>query len=859
MTQLKPVRIPDNTKRLMNSISKIVSLLNIKSFSHSFLSYLICCLIICNLNSFGVYCQQINSDGTISVPFMQWTDLKSKLSGSAPPGLKDFAFGYSKESNLVIIFGGTTPSGGKSGITYIIDFNENSWKRPADYGLPTSNQLNPEARSNMIFGVDKSSSYRNAFIIACGVGSGNMLYNDVWAFDFNYKQWTKVENVTGEIPPMYGSFGGIDVTLATPSQTEEKNTLWASHGTNGTHFFTDLYALVLTGTLIPNLMTLTATWYKVPVDGEIPTGRNSVAGTILPNKRLVMYGGCDNLEGKCAKSDAYSLNLGSNYLNGQIPTSATPLWSKKNSCLGARSGAAMSMNSNPAITYPNQAIVYGGSSPEGKSVGSDGEIGVLDADLGNWVRVLPERDPVSGFPPQRAGAQLIPIPVPIGAAGIAATDILLFGGEGLDGNKSNLNDLWLLRLYTNATSGDAAKSSPMEFLSCIQDVKVPNSGDGDNKSGDSYDFSKSTPKGHVQFSTLSYLLLPLSASVIRFGYGSNQKFTIAMLYTIFIAASYATAFYGFAIAFQDIPKSSHHFVTSHGLIGLVLLILLYIFVPIMAITSLCVIGGSGCFNWRNSESNSKSVKSFEVSRPGNRLASGEVPPTVKPSNNWMEARKGVTMVESHPTMSSQGSRNDSLQNGPTSTITSQSSAITNSSRRGLDARPIPSIPDQSHPASSSFAIKTKHAHHIIAQLILVFTAIFIGVSLYKTRIVGSLYFYAFIGFMVIIYLIWIIAAWYGYPKGRNSLLVLIMHEIGYGKGEINEMKKYDFEGYNINSSGGATISSPQSPSDRMRNVRSEEDDDMDEAAEQAQLEQDMYNREVVVMTIPKRRLTVVNA
>ncbi|CAI2187882.1 5319_t:CDS:2 [Funneliformis geosporum] len=854
MTQLKTLRIPDITKIMMNSISRILSLLNINLFSHSILTYLICYLVICNINSFGVNCQQINSDGTISIPFMQWIDLRSKLSGTPPPGLKDFAFGYSKERNLAIIFGGTTPSGGKSGITYLIDFTENAWKRPVDYGLPTSNQLSPEARSNMMFGVDKSSSYRNAFIIACGVGSGNMLYNDVWAFDFNYKQWTKVENVTGEIPPMYGSFGGIDGTLATSSQTEEKNTLWASHGTNGTHFFTDLYALVLTGTLIPNLMSLSATWYKVPVEGEIPSGRNSVAGTILPNKRLVMYGGCDNLEEKCATSDTYTLSLGSNYLNGQIPTSATPLWSKKNYCLGSRSGAAISMNSNPAITYPNQAIVYGGSSPEGKSVGPNGEIGVLDADLGNWVRVLPQKDPDSGFPPQRAGAQLIPIPSPIGAIGIAATDILLFGGEGLDGNKSNLNDIWLLRLYTNSTSGDTAKSTTnpqitsMEFLSCIQDAKKPNSGGepgtgtDNNKSGDSYDFSKAkTPKGHVNFSTLSYAFLPLAASVIRFGYGSHQKFTIAMLYTIFIAASYTAAFYGFAIAFQDIPKTTGHFVTSHGKGKL-----------------------ARCLNWRNSESNSKSVKSFEVSRPGNRLVSGEVTSTVKPSNNWMEARKGVTMAESHPTMSSQGSRNDSLQNGTTSTITSLSSGMSNSSKRGLDVRPTPSniiTSNQLHPtSSSSFAIKTKHAHHILAQLFLVLTAIYIGMSLYKTRVVDSLYFYAFIGFIAIIYLIWITAAWYGYPKGRNSLLVLVMQKIACGKGESNEMEKYDFEdGYDHNGGGAATILTTQSPSDRMRNVRSEEDDDMDEAAEQAQLEQDMYNREVVVMTIPKRRLTVVNA
>jgi hypothetical protein len=750
----------------------------------------------------------------------------------------------------------------------LLDLTDNTWKTLSDYG--SLNPQVPEARSNMIFGVDKSSSYRNAFIISCGQGPGEVLYNDIWAFDFSYKQWTKVEAVSGEIPPkMYGSVGGIDTTLATSSQIEETNTLWASHGTNGTYFFTDLYALVTTGNLSPNLKSLSATWYKIPVasGSETPTGRSSVAGTILPNKRLALYGGCDKLEGNCATSDTYSLNLGSNYTNGKV-NSATPLWSKKNSCLGARSGAAMVMNSNPAITYPNQAIVYGGSSSDGKAVGPPGEVGVLDADLGNWVRVLPQKDPASGYPPQRTGAQMAPITSAIGYPGFAATDILLFGGEGTDGN--NLNDIWILRLNTNSTSGDTAGASklPIEFLKCVPEPKngtggtvikpggttETDTGTKSNSNSDSNDFGKSTiTKGHVTFSTISFACLPLAASVIRFGYGSNQKWAIAGLYTIFIVASYATAFYGFAIAFQDKQKPSGHFNTLHGLLGLVLLVLLYILVPLMAIVSLFAskkyesdsfsnddsYNDKGdiwsklteFFNWRNSEPNSKTAKSFEVSRPGNR-SGGEIPsqtPPLKSSDNWMEKRKSVTM-------SSQGSRNNSLQFVPNSRRTSQSTAV---SRSGL----------QTSTASSdtSAAIIIRRIHHIIAQVVLILTVIYIGIYL---RDVDSLYLYIFIGFIVIIYLIWIVAARYGYPKGRNSLLVLFMHKVACGKGEINETKQYGFEENYRSSRNG-----PAPSSNRMRI----EDDEMDEEAEQAQLEQDMHNREVVVMTIPKRRLTVVNA
>uniref|UniRef100_A0A1D1XLJ1 Serine/threonine-protein phosphatase BSU1 n=1 Tax=Anthurium amnicola TaxID=1678845 RepID=A0A1D1XLJ1_9ARAE len=859
MTQL---RIPDNTK----ITTKISSLLN--NISHSFLLYLICFLFFCKIASFEVSAQQqTDSDGTITIPVMQWLRLIPK--GTPPPGLKDFAFGYSKDSNLAIIFGGTTPSGSKSGQTYLLDLTDNTWKTLSDFGV--LNSTAPEARSNMIFGVDKSSSYRNAFIIACGLGSGDVLYNDVWAFDFSYKQWSKVDQVSGDTPPpMYGSIGGIDTTLATSFQTVETNTLWASHGRNATHFFTDLYALVTTGTLSPNLKTLSATWYKVPVvpGSEIPSGRSFPAGTILPNKRLALYGGCDRTEGNCALPDTYSLNFGSNYKYGNI-TSATPLWSKKNSCLGNRVGSAMVMNSNPTMPFTNQAIVYGGSSADGKAVGPPGEVGVLDADLGNWVRVFPGKDPASGFPPQRMGAQMAPIPSAIGLPGVTATDILLFGGESTDG--TNLNDIWILRLNSSYITGDTAKSSSsqMVFLQCVSETKNENGTGGtvvkpgttgtntesgnSKSSGDDYFGKSTTPKSHVTFSTISFACLPLAASIIRFGYGLDQKWAIAGLYTILIAVSYATAFYGFAIAYQDRQKLSGHFNSTHGLLGLILLVLLYILVPLMAIVSLFAskkyesdsfsnddsdnekrdIGSklSDFFNWRNSESNSKTAKSFEVSRPGNQSQSHPS----KSSDNWIEKRKSVTH---HPTMSSQGS---SLQYAPSSRRTSQSTAV---SRSGLQSSTTPS--------NTSAVIIIRRAHHVIAQIVLILTVIYIGDELITTKIVDSLYFYIFIGFMVIIYLTWIIAARYGYPKGRNSLLVLFMHKFAGGKGEINEMKQYDSE---ENYRSGRSSATPAPSSNRMRI----EDDEMDEEAEQAQLEQDMHNREVVVMTIPKRRLTVVNA
>ena len=63
---------------------------------------------------------------------------------------------------------------------------------------------------------------------------------------------------------------------------------------------------------------------------------------------------------------------------------------------------------------------------------------------------------------------------------------------------------------------------------------------------------------------------------------------------------------------------------------------------------------------------------------------------------------------------------------------------------------------------------------------------------------------------------------------------------------------YDFDDNYGNDDATAATPTSQTPN-QMKSVRIEDE------AEQAQLEQDMHNREVVVMTIPKRRLTVVNA
>ncbi|CAG8603841.1 950_t:CDS:2 [Acaulospora morrowiae] len=710
---------------------------------------------------------------TLTIPVMQWINLGANLKGNAPVGLKDFGIGYSKDKNMLIIFGGTTASGNKNGQTYLADLNNLVWSSPSD-------PHGPQARSDMLYGMDVWGSYRNTFVISCGKGDGDVIFNDTWAFDVNYGTWTQIKDVTsmsGPVPQLYSAVGGIDTTTQTGSQVTPNNTMWMSHGTDGTKFYTDLWAQVFRGSWTPNEMNLSTVWYKVPTSGELPQGRKEPGGAILPGGRLAIYGGCNESTADCAIPDVSALVLGSDYNKGTPLSVTNAFWSSKSQCLGAREDAAMVMNGNSGVpAYTTQVIVFGGKSSKNSPVGDTGEVGIMDTSSGVWARVIPQGD---SLPKTRAGARMVATGnvVYSSSSSSGVSDILMFGGEALDGSSTNLNDLWILRLSNTPTS--SSNATKMNFLDCIISPDKGNTHDN-TPSGNVNFNNENLSKSHYLLTTLSYIFLFIATTVLRFGYGVVSIWRIGSIYGALIVASYATAFYGFAVAFED--KHQSHFSTTHGILGLLFLAVLYVLIPILAMISLINKkdsvphtppgesndhedessgGGIGSriatlFHLKSPES-SKSPRSFEVNRNGNRE---DDPSMLKPAgDSWVEKRKSVT-----------------------------ESAVYNTSSRGS--------------MSNSKRVSQR------------------------------------------------------YPKRRNSLLVNLMAHIAGRGGRVEDNENPHGESENENRDSRIIGRSPGTGTSHREVIEEEE---MDEETKQAELEQEITNREVMVMTIPKRRLTVVNA
>ncbi|CAH1757203.1 13761_t:CDS:2 [Entrophospora sp. SA101] len=404
--------------------------------------------------------QQPTSNPTMTIPQMEWINIDSKYPSTntvVPPGLKNFAFGYHSDSKNLIIYGQT----------YMLDLNTMLWKNPLTTD-PT--KIAPDPRTRMLFGIDKWSSYRDQLVIFGGKGNGDIMYNDIWSFNVPYATWTQISNISPSasfIPQMYDTLGGIDSTLAVFNNPN--NTMWITHGTNGSNFFTDAWAIGLGGSWAPGNNGLTANIVKVDMSSSsvIPTGRREAGGAILPNNRIVTYGGCNNTSSaECAIPETFSLQLNSDGVNPPA-YNAKPFWAEQNRCLGSREEAAMVMVGKKP--QDNLAVVFGGKAANGTGIGGDGEVGILDANLGTWVRVLPKADPVYNVPKARAGARMLSAQTAIFGSATDVVDILMYGGEALDGSSKYYNDLWILRLYTGSLISQSSSNSttPVKFLDCI--------------------------------------------------------------------------------------------------------------------------------------------------------------------------------------------------------------------------------------------------------------------------------------------------------------------------------------------------------------------------------------------------------
>ncbi|CAG8812866.1 34685_t:CDS:2, partial [Racocetra persica] len=409
-------------------------------------------------------------------------------------------------------------------------------------------------------------------------------------------------------------------------------------------------------------------------------------GTILPGGKMVMYGGCNlTSSSDCATSDVWSLDIGSNSNSG-VPTSNSPSWSQRGECLGAREGVAMINNALiGVVSYRTQAISFGGKLPGKMTADKDGEVGVFDANGGVWVRVLPKGDPKYLYPKVRSGARMVA--VDLGISNSSAPSIIMFGGEGLNGTNSFYNDMWLLTLSDGVSKGNSTTSSGMDFLKCISPLVgigtplSPSPSPGLGPFGPQF-ADAAININHIIYLTLSFIILPIATSIIRFGRGP----IIAGIYAIFILLAYAFLIYGFLVAMQQvnsvIPSSTNsiptsHFSTPHGLMGVILSVLIYIVIPLLAIFSCTTIRKFGpytpattsddpesdenntsfknkfakLFNLKSSDDDGKQTKSFEVSRPGNlnfQNDNYQKPTSMlnKPSSDsWVDKRKSVTIAE----------------------------------------------------------------------------------------------------------------------------------------------------------------------------------------------------------------------
>ncbi|KAL7750681.1 hypothetical protein RI367_004023 [Sorochytrium milnesiophthora] len=130
-------------------------------------------------------------------------------------------------------------------------------------------------------------------------------------------------------------------------------------------------------------------------------------------------------------------------------------WKQVDSCPQPRTAGALAYR--PDIDdkqlLQRQAVMYGGTYGRDK-VGAQGEVAFFDSDGGSWVNIIPSRGS-GGFPGARSNAGFV--------AHEDTKSVLLFGGEGANGVLTN--DLWMLEFYT---SGAAAGFDNQGILNCYK-------------------------------------------------------------------------------------------------------------------------------------------------------------------------------------------------------------------------------------------------------------------------------------------------------------------------------------------------------------------------------------------------------
>ncbi|KAL1921121.1 uncharacterized protein VTP21DRAFT_10837 [Calcarisporiella thermophila] len=776
------------------------------------------------------------------LPKLQWLNIKVTDTSPSPSPRRDFAMVYDAKFNMIALFGGRSEAGIPLGDTWLFETKQLVWSRPAPSGLSTDGD--PPARWGMAYGLDNPlDNSRNNMIISMGQGVNNVALNDTWAFDFNYKTWHRLPT-SGDAPtPRWGVVSGIDISQAkNPNQT-----MLVSHGMDSKNTYTELYSLTISGQFATNVASMSATWKKLETSGNAP-GRKFTAGTILSNNRLTLYGGCigNNLD-TCPLQDGYVLNTSP---NGNT-------WTKAENCFAPRAYAAMTYNpSTKDPQFSNQVFVYGGVGLQQLDNGQEGEVGVLDVGGGRWNIILPSGDPLvqgaSKYPPRRAGAALVALDQPLGNSSLPAYDMFLFGGEDLPAKGSKRtgmsSDIWVLRVYSDAyfegnntgmpTTGGVAATGQgvnLQLFPCVSNVpENSDTGSSTKVSGITSELGQ-----HATLMALSMVFLPLATTAVRFFSGEHKaafKFGALLLY----AAAIGTAIAGGLQGHSD--QSS---ISTHGALGIAVLVLSLGVAPLL--TAFMVLIHSiqrrrkanlspmsfDVSNWLSSlrPSHRAPQKSFEVSRPGGT---------------------GSLL----PASSTNTSRTVASQNGARKSVNfedySGHQRETSANQSAISAYSVYS--SQLDPGSSDvLSTPWKVARTIVKLIVYASVALAICFELYSLFVLHAdhTWFYLYLVFVLVILVAWFVAAWFGYPRFQGSWLVAMMETCG-GRGQGRDQ----FRGEEMSEATGPYTRRDYEP---PRRGYMGQEPEMDEEEQQRELEEEVNSRDVVVMTIPKRRLTVVNA
>lgn len=315
-----------------------------------------------------------------SVIFSQsWTQLSTTGTISARTNASAI---YVSQQNKMYVFGGIT-AGGNVNELWELDLNSNRWSL-----VPTTSALLPAPRATHICMYD---SLQNRMLVWSGQGS--VLYNDIWAFNFDDNTWTELfadGNVFGAPLKRYGT-----ATVFDPINRNVVN--FAGFTTSGR--FEDTWRFNVGNSKWTNESNTT-----------FPAKRCLTSQSFAADRReMIVFGG----QGNGNLNDIWSLNLHTYQWANLTP---------------AQSPAARHFSSN-VYCGDGKVVVFGGSSlNQGNTAGGLNDLWLFNLDTQLWD-TLPQP---SAKPSARYGHTAVYIP--------AQDKMIVFGGQGI---ASLSNETWV--------------------------------------------------------------------------------------------------------------------------------------------------------------------------------------------------------------------------------------------------------------------------------------------------------------------------------------------------------------------------------------------------------------------------------